>query len=96
MPNIKIIACIINSCNCGTKTAKLRELNWLAIMVTIPSAAQIMNLVEANYARSSAAIVFGFSCDKRRKSQLCTDFLKNEKCESYLLIANFYLLNIFF
>ena len=48
------------------------------------------------FARSSAANVFGFSCDKRGKSQLGTDFLKNEKCVSYLLIANFNLLNIYF
>ena len=55
-----------------------------------------MSLTETYYARSSAPNVFGFYCDKRGKSQLGTDFLKNEKCVSYLLIANFNLLNIYF
>ena len=64
------------------------------MVVTVSYAAQLMNLAEANYAQLSAAIVFGFFCDKRGKSQLDTDFLKNEKCVSYLLIANFYLLNM--
>ena len=65
------------------------------MVVTISYAAQLMNLAEANYAWLSAAIVFGFFCDKRGKSQPGTDFLKNEKLLSYLLITNFYILNIY-
>ena len=55
-----------------------------------------MSLAEAYYGRSSAANVFVFSCDKRGKSQSGTDFFKNEKSVSYLLIADLNLLNIYF
>ena len=37
-----------------------------------------------------------FFCDKCGKSQPGTDFLKNKNYVSYLLIDNFYLLNIYF